>query len=97
MHYFKKETIILVLLAFLSIGKLVDWLMPKEKEIDLETEIKLHDIRKERDEMLHALEIKDTLIKHLQDEFTKIENDPSIDTATVSDMRGFFTEYLDNR
>jgi len=97
MQFFSKQTIIIILLSFITINSIVEWIIPKEKEIDIEREIKLHDIRQERDLLLIEAIKKDTLIKTFYNEFNKIENDITIDTATVSDLHGMFADYLSER
>ena len=97
MRYFTKQNIILTLLILIGINHLVNILMPTDPPINLEREIELHDIRQERDLLQKRINQKELTIKRLEDEFHKIENDPTVDTATVHELEHFFTEYSRNR
>ena len=87
----------LVLLIVLSVNQIINWITPEEIPINIEQEIELHDIKQERDLLQKVIDQKEVTIKILEDEFHKIENDSSIDTATVHELENFFTEYRRNR
>ena len=94
---FKKNLITNILLILLVINSVVSWLMPKEKEVNLDAEIKLHDILQEREVSEQKSREKDSIINLIFKKNEEIKNDVAIDTASANDLRSMFTEYRNRK
>lgn len=97
MQYFKTDLITKIILILLLINSVTSWIVPKKKEINLEAEIRLHDILQEREEMERQSNEKDSIINKLYNLHEDIKNDISIDTASISDLDSMFTDYINKR
>ena len=86
--YFKKENIIILIGLIILFN---DFFPIKDTN---NYDIKLISKSKHIEDLNYKIEQRDSTIKILEDEFHKIENDPTIDTATTNELRSFFTDYL---
>jgi hypothetical protein len=94
MQYFKTDIFTKIILILLLINAAVSWLMPKEKQVNLEQEIELHDIRKAREIAEKKSNEKDSIINLLFKKHEETKSDIRIDTASISDLDSMFTNYF---
>jgi len=95
MKHFTKDNLIFAIIMFLFFSKLVDIITTKSGELNFEQEIKLHDVRKQRDSINNVLIKRDSLIKGFKKKYYEIKNDYIIDTSSVDELGSFFANFAD--